>query len=174
MVRKTTRALTVGQSPFLDSGTAQVLNAQLLPVLSKDIVGFFVVGSVSVLFAALFIFLPLHRTKRGEKSWPAMSWFLLYFSCLGAGFIMIELTLIQLCTRLIGHPFIIHVEEFKNTRYDEEKIRTVLFPQEINSMFGIKPIRDSLMASTESLEELMQKFKKKDLLEEVVLGINKP
>ena len=104
MVRKTTRALTVGQSPFLDSGTAQVLNAQLLPVLSKDIVGFFVVGSVSVLFAALFIFLPLHRTKRGEKSWPAMSWFLLYFSCLGAGFIMIELTLIQLCTRLIGHP----------------------------------------------------------------------
>mgnify|MGYP000869122164 FL=1 len=70
--------------------------------------------------------------------------------------------------------FIIHVEEFKNTRYDEEKIRTVLFPQEINSMFGIKPISGSLMASTESLEELMQKFRKKDLLEEVVLGIDEP
>ena len=70
--------------------------------------------------------------------------------------------------------FITHVEEFKMTRRDEEKNRAVLFPQEINSMFGIKPISDSLMASTESLEELMQKFRKKDLLEEVVLGIDKP
>ena len=70
--------------------------------------------------------------------------------------------------------FITHVEEFKMTRRDEEKNRAVLFPQEINSMFGIKPISGSLMASTESLEELMQKFRKKDLLEEVVLEIDKP
>ena len=70
--------------------------------------------------------------------------------------------------------FITHVEEFKMTRRDEEKNRAVLFPQEINSMFGIKPISDSLMASTESLEELMQNFRKKDLLKEIALGIDKP
>ena len=70
--------------------------------------------------------------------------------------------------------FITHVEEFKMTRRDEEKNRAVLFPQEINSMFGIRPISGSLMASTESLEELMQNFRKKDLLKEIVLGIDKP
>lgn len=70
--------------------------------------------------------------------------------------------------------FITHVIEFKITRNDEEKNRAVLFPQEINSMFGIRPISGSLMASTESLEELMQNFRKKDLLKEIVLGIDKP
>ena len=70
--------------------------------------------------------------------------------------------------------FITHVEEFKATRCDKEKKRAVLFPQEINSMFGIRPISGSLMASTESLEELMQNFRKKDLLKEIVLGIDKP
>lgn len=70
--------------------------------------------------------------------------------------------------------FIAHVNEFKITRRDKEKIRSVLFPQEINSIFGIRPIRDSLMPSTESLEQLIQEFRKKDLLEEVVLGIENP
>ncbi len=104
MIRKHTRELSVHESRFLDGGTAGILNSQLLPFLSKDIISFFVVGGVSILFAALFIFVPLRWTAKGGKSWPAMPWFLLYFSCLGAGFIIIELTLIQLCTKLIGYP----------------------------------------------------------------------
>ncbi len=104
MIRKNTKKLVAGQSTFLDGGTANVLNAQLLPFLSKDIVSFFVVGGVSILFAVIFIFVPLHRTSKGGGSWPAMPWFLVYFSCLGAGFIIIELTLIQLCIKLIGYP----------------------------------------------------------------------
>lgn len=104
MVRKNTRELSVHQSKFLDGGTADVLNSQLLPFLSKDIISFFVVGGVSILFAALFIFVPLRWTAKGGRNWPAMPWFLVYFSCLGAGFIIIELTLIQLCTKLIGYP----------------------------------------------------------------------
>ncbi len=104
MIRKHTRELTVGESEFLDGGTAGVLNMQLLPVLSKDIISFFVVGGVSILFGALFIFVPLRWTAKGGKGWAAMPWFLLYFSCLGAGFIILELTLIQLSTKLIGYP----------------------------------------------------------------------
>lgn len=70
--------------------------------------------------------------------------------------------------------FIIHVEEFKNTRCDEEKIREVLFPKKINSIFGIVPISNNILPSTESLEKLLKTFRDKDMLEEVVLGIDKP
>ena len=104
MIRKHTRELSVEKSKYLDGGTAGILNMQLLPVLSKDIISFFVVGGVSILFAALFIFVPLRWTAKGGKGWVAMPWFLLYFSCLGAGFIILELTLIQLSTKLIGYP----------------------------------------------------------------------
>ena len=70
--------------------------------------------------------------------------------------------------------FIIHVEEFKNTRYDEEKMRVVLFPKEINSIFGITPVSNFIIPSTEALEELITVLRKKNLLEEVILGIDKP
>ncbi|WP_338941090.1 hypothetical protein [Fusobacterium polymorphum] len=70
--------------------------------------------------------------------------------------------------------FIIHVEEFKNTRYDEEKMRAVLFPKEINSIFGIIPVSNFIIPSTEALEELITVLRKKNLLEEVILGIDKP
>ena len=70
--------------------------------------------------------------------------------------------------------FIIHVEEFKNTRYDEEKMRAVLFPKEINSIFGIIPVSNFIIPSTEALEELITVLRKKNLLEEVISGIDKP
>lgn len=70
--------------------------------------------------------------------------------------------------------FITHVEEFKITRFNEEKNRVVLFPKELNSIFGIMPISVQMLQSTESLEELLKTFRHNDLLEEVVLGIDKP
>lgn len=74
----------------------------------------------------------------------------------------------------IINEFITHVEEFKATRNDEEKIRVVLFPEEIYSIFGIRPINDKPMVCTESIEELLKTFRREDLLEEVNLGIDKP
>ncbi len=70
--------------------------------------------------------------------------------------------------------FIIHVDEFKNTRCDEEKIRKVVFPSEINSIFGIKPVKDFIIPSTEALEVLIKSFKKKEEFEAVVLGVDEP
>lgn len=70
--------------------------------------------------------------------------------------------------------FITHVDEFKITRDDGEKLREVLFPQEINSIFGIMPVTDYILPSTESMEELIKVLRKENLVDEVMLGINRP
>lgn len=70
--------------------------------------------------------------------------------------------------------FIMHVEEFETTRLDEEKSRHVLFPEEINSIFGISPIDCSLLPSTESLEVLIEKLTEKGEFADIVLGIENP
>lgn len=70
--------------------------------------------------------------------------------------------------------FITHVDEFKITRDDGEKLREVLFPQEINSIFGIMPVTDHILPSTESMEELIKVLRKENLIDEVMLGIDKP
>ena len=70
--------------------------------------------------------------------------------------------------------FITHVNEFKITRDDGEKLREVLFPQEINSIFGIMPVTDYILPSTESMEELIKVLRKENLIDEVMLGIDRP
>lgn len=70
--------------------------------------------------------------------------------------------------------FITHVDEFKITRDDGEKMREVLFPQEINSIFGIMPVSDYILPSTESMEELIKVLRKENLIDEVMLGIERP
>ena len=59
---------------------------------------------VSLHFSILFILVPLKRSKIGKENWPAKYYTLAYFSCLGAGFIIIELVLIQIFMKLIGFP----------------------------------------------------------------------
>lgn len=56
--------------------------------------------------------------------------------------------------------FMLHVEEFEQTRLDDEKNRQILFPTEINSMFGIAPVNYDLLPLTESLEVLITKLNK--------------
>ena len=70
--------------------------------------------------------------------------------------------------------FITHVDEFRITRDDGEKLREVLFPQEINSIFGIMPVTDYILPSTESMEELIKVLRKENLIDEVMLGIDRP
>lgn len=70
--------------------------------------------------------------------------------------------------------FITHVDEFKITRDDGEKLREVLFPQKINSIFGIMPVTDYILPSTESMEELIKVLRKENLIDEVMLGIDRP
>ena len=70
--------------------------------------------------------------------------------------------------------YILHSREFEQTRTDQEKYREVLFPEKINSIFGISPVSDDVIQSTESLEKLLKMFRQKDKLDSIILGIENP
>lgn len=72
------------------------------------------------------------------------------------------------------YEFMQHVDEFENTRSDDEKVRQILFPQEINSIFGIAPVRGHILPSTEALERLITKLHDCGKLEKVVVGEDNP
>jgi spermidine synthase len=69
-----------------------------------DIAALIITGTVSLFFAGVFILLPLYFSEVGKSKWSNKSGALLYFSCLGAGFIIIEFMFIQLFMKLIGSP----------------------------------------------------------------------
>lgn len=70
--------------------------------------------------------------------------------------------------------FIMHTIEFENTRLNKEKIREVLFPLEINSIFGITPIEENMILSVESLEALITALKKDKKFVSINIGIDSP
>lgn len=74
----------------------------------------------------------------------------------------------------IINKFLLHIEEFNITRKESEKIRSVLFPEKINSIFGIKPIDDSVIPSIEALECLIAKFQKENIFIKIAIGVNNP
>ncbi len=104
MIRNRIGYVSAARSPYMDGGTEFFLNTQVLPFLSSDWLNLFIVGVISVAFSVVFIFLPLFFSKHGRARWPGMASYLTYFSCLGAGFIIIELVFVQLFKKLIGFP----------------------------------------------------------------------
>lgn len=74
----------------------------------------------------------------------------------------------------IINEFIIHSEEFESTRGDDDKVRSILFPEEINSMFGVKPTKDRIKPSTESLESLISILISNDTFKNVCLEVDTP
>jgi hypothetical protein len=104
MIRRTFAPVSPVSSPYMDGGTAWLMNVQVGRIVSAEWLNLFIVGVVSVVFSAIFIFLPLFFSRHGRASWPRMGSYLAYFSCLGAGFILIELVLVQLFKKLIGYP----------------------------------------------------------------------
>lgn len=70
--------------------------------------------------------------------------------------------------------FIAHIDEFEATRTEKEKNREILYPSEINSMFGITPVKDFLLPSTESLELLIEGLKMHGKYEAIVIGLDHP
>ncbi len=70
--------------------------------------------------------------------------------------------------------FLLHVQEFETTRADEEKTRSVLFPEAIDSIFGISPVHESFFPSTEALESLIRKLNRKGKFDGIQLGVDNP
>ena len=102
--RKHIRPIQEDPKLFVDPGTAYMLNASLLHGIPMDQVHLWITAAASVLFAVLFILLPLKFSKVGREEGSAALPLMTYFSCLGAGFITLELVLIQKFMHVIGSP----------------------------------------------------------------------
>jgi spermidine synthase len=102
--RKHIRPLREDPKNFVDPGTVYMLNASLLHGIPMDQVHLWITGGASLVFALLFIFVPLRFSRVGRQEGSTALPLLAYFSCLGAGFITLELTFIQKFMQLIGSP----------------------------------------------------------------------
>ena len=70
----------------------------------QGLVTLYVTGIVAIFYALIFILIPLFFSFAGRQKWHNKVNSLLYFSCLGAGFIIIEFVFIQVFMHLIGSP----------------------------------------------------------------------
>ena len=104
MIRKNLDVLKVSKENVLDANTAYLLNTQLNNGYPKDWIHLIVVGAVSIVFSLIFIAIPLLRTNLSQTKWSGMSADIIYFACLGLGFIMLQVVLIQIFHKLIGFP----------------------------------------------------------------------
>ncbi len=104
-IRRSFSKLKADPKNFLNYSTASLLNSQLRDGwIPTDVVHLFVTGGASFFFIILFIFLPMFFSHTGKERWAGKVSSLIYFSCLGAGFIIIELVFIQIFMKLIGYP----------------------------------------------------------------------
>ena len=69
-----------------------------------DVIHLWVTGFMSLVFAGVFVFSPLALSSVARQRWPGWGASLVYFASLGAGFILVELVLIQLLMHFIGYP----------------------------------------------------------------------
>lgn len=104
MIRKKNKRLNPSKSKYLDGGTAYFLNNQYRRFIPYDWISIVVVGVMSIVFSLIFVVIPFVSTPLGRSRWKNKGLYLAYFSCLGAGFIIIELVFIQVFTKLIGFP----------------------------------------------------------------------
>lgn len=109
-IRKKLGKIRPDSTKFTGVSEADILNSQRLQFswrlrfLSMDIIHLVVTAVVSLSFAIIFIFVPLYFSQAGKTKWLNKTNTLIYFSCLGSGFIIIELVFIQIFMQLIGFP----------------------------------------------------------------------
>ncbi|MDN5874199.1 MAG: hypothetical protein L0H29_07460, partial [Sinobacteraceae bacterium] len=104
MFRKRWSPVEAGPENMLDRNTAYLLERRMENGYPGDWIHLIVVAAVSLAFSLIFIAVPLLKTSVRGAAWPGMSRDIIYFSCLGLGFIMFEVVFIQLFQKLIGFP----------------------------------------------------------------------
>ena len=104
-LRKNIKNFSSKPGNYMTYATAAILNSQLVrKVIPTDVVHLFVTAGASLFFAVVFLFIPLVFSRVGREPWEGKICTLMYFSCLGAGFIIFELVFIQIFMKLIGYP----------------------------------------------------------------------
>jgi hypothetical protein len=105
VLRKSWAPVKADPAKFISEAMTIIPNAQLrkgfIPMDQVHIVG---VAIVSILFMCMFVFVPLRYSAVGRQEDSKAIPVLVYFSCLGCGFIIIELVFIQKFMQLIGSP----------------------------------------------------------------------
>jgi hypothetical protein len=106
MLRKTPALLHADPANYLDEGTAEIVNEQVLysKGVPMDWIHLIFTGIASVFFIVVFVAVPLRFSSIARKEGATTVPLLVYFSCLGAGFIGLELVFIQKFTHVIGSP----------------------------------------------------------------------
>jgi len=106
-LRKRLGTVEIDPGQYMSESMAGPLN-NLINIKSVsipfDIAPLLITGVVSLFLAGTFILVPLKFSEVGKSKWTNKADSLLYFSCLGAGFIIIEFVFIQLFMKLIGSP----------------------------------------------------------------------
>ncbi len=105
-LRKIYYKMKPDSSTYLNVSTASLLNGQIKGgILPMDVIHLIITAILSFVFIFLFIVIPLYKSKAGKsKDWFRKKLTLMYFGCLGAGFIIFELVFIQIFMKLIGSP----------------------------------------------------------------------
>ncbi len=92
------------QERHVNQGISALLNSQKSTGYPVDIMHLIVSAGAAMFFALIFTIGPMLFAKSGRAKWTGKKSFMLYFSCLGLGFIVLELVFIQIFMKLIGFP----------------------------------------------------------------------
>jgi uncharacterized membrane protein YagU involved in acid resistance len=106
MMRKSLKMLKPDPSIYLDAGTAEIVNeaSNYSKGIPMDWIHLVFTGVASLVFMVVFVLVPLRFSNVGREEGSTSFPLLTYFSCLGAGFITLELVFIQKFSHLIGSP----------------------------------------------------------------------
>ena len=105
LLRKRIGKLVVDPTNFVNEGMISIPNMQLKGgFVPMDLVHLIGISILSIVFMCLFVFVPLRFSAVGREEGAKAIPLLVYFSCLGAGFIIFELVFIQKLMQLIGSP----------------------------------------------------------------------
>ncbi len=89
---------------FVNSSISGLMNSQRSTGFPIDIVHLIVTAGAALVFALIFTCVPLVFSKAGRARWDGKTNVLVYFSCLGSGYIILQLVFIQIFMKLIGYP----------------------------------------------------------------------
>lgn len=104
-LRKVIRPLQADEKGYIPPGTAEFMNASLREgFIPMESIHLYVLGGLSVLVSIIILFVPLFWFQRRGLSRADTIPTLVYFGCLGAGFITVELVLMSKFVLLVGFP----------------------------------------------------------------------
>ena len=103
-LRKFNRKIEPDAGGYVPEPTATYMNLSMRRWLPLEKAHLYALGGLSVLCSTVFVIVPLLWMRRSGLRRPQALSALVYFACLGVGFIVVELVLLFKCVLVVGHP----------------------------------------------------------------------